>query len=101
MSVAPVETEVYINGYYAGLADDFDGLFQRLYVPAGEHEIELRLEGYQSFGVKVYVSPGDTREITHRMRPLPPGETMAPMSPSRAERTTPSPAAIAASFSML
>jgi hypothetical protein len=65
--VRPVETQVYVNGYYAGVADDFDGVFQRLYLPAGGHEIEFRLEGYQSFRTKIYMQAGDTREITHQM----------------------------------
>jgi hypothetical protein len=76
--VKPVETAVYVNGYYAGIADDFDGVFQRLYVPAGNHDIELRLDGYEPFEQKIYIAPGDTLEITHLMRPLGPSEAAAP-----------------------
>jgi hypothetical protein len=82
--VKPVETEVYVNGYYAGLADDFDGVFQRLYVPAGHHAIELHLSGYRSHRLKVYTSPGDTLEIAHQMDPLRPGESSEPVSPPQA-----------------
>jgi hypothetical protein len=81
--VTPVETEVYLNGYYAGLADDFDGVFQRLYVPAGEHEIELHLEGYRTFRQRIYASPGDTLDLTHRMVPLASGEVPGPPEPPR------------------
>src|SRR5262249_50111827 len=35
--VKPKEAEVYIDGYYAGIVDDFDGVFQRLHVEPGEH----------------------------------------------------------------
>jgi hypothetical protein len=77
--VTPVETEVYIDGYYAGVADDFDGIFQRLYVPAGNHEIELRLDGYESFEQKIYVARGDTLEIRHQMRPLRANESAGPL----------------------
>ena len=76
--VKPVETEVYVNGYYAGIADDFDGIFQRLYLPSGQHTISLRLAGYRSFEQKVYVGPGDTFELTHQMQPLRSGESNAP-----------------------
>jgi hypothetical protein len=80
--VKPVETEVWVNGYFAGIADDFDGIFQRLYLPYGEHEIELHLDGYETFRRKLYVGPGDTREIVHDMRPLAPGESSSePVSP--------------------
>lgn len=72
--VKPVETQVYINGYYAGIVDDFDGVFQRLYLPAGQHELELHLDGYRSYRQRLYVAPGDTLEIAHQMQPLGPGE---------------------------
>lgn len=76
--VRPAEAQVYINGYYAGIADDFDGVFQRLYLPAGEHHLELRLDGYESFGQNVYVALGDTLDIRHQMTRLAPGKTAAP-----------------------
>jgi hypothetical protein len=72
--VRPVETQVYVNGYYAGIVDDFDGVFQRLYLPAGQHEIALYLDGYRSYRQKVYIGPGDTLEISHQMEPLRAGE---------------------------
>jgi hypothetical protein len=80
--VKPVDTEVYLNGYYAGIVDDFDGILQRLYLPAGQHHLELRLEGYASFRRDVYIGPGDTLDIVHDMRPVPMGEhSGAPPAP--------------------
>ncbi len=84
LKVRPVETEVYINGYYAGIVDDFDGVFQRLYLPAGEHQVALRLAGYQTFVVPVRVPPGDTLDITHQMRRLGTGEQALPPPTPRA-----------------
>ena len=81
--VRPVETQVHINGYFAGIVDDFDGVFQRLYLPAGQHEIELRLDGYRTYRQKLYAGPGDTLEITHQMQPLGPGELNDPVSSPR------------------
>jgi len=75
--VKPVETEVYVNGYFAGLVDDFDGVFQRLYLPSGEHEIQFRLDGYETWEQRLYLQPGDTRDVVHQMRRLNPGETPA------------------------
>ena len=37
--VTPRQAEVFIDGYYAGIVDDFDGMFQRLRVEPGQHEI--------------------------------------------------------------
>src|SRR3954466_1797342 len=35
--VKPKEASVYIDGYFAGKVDEFDGTFQRLHVTPGEH----------------------------------------------------------------
>lgn len=75
--VQPRETEVYVNGYYAGLVDDFDGVFQRLYLPAGEYQIELRLAGHVPFSQRVFIRPGATLDVTHTMLRLPAGQTDA------------------------
>jgi hypothetical protein len=78
VQVEPVETEVYVDGYFAGIADDFDGFFQRLRLPPGEHEIQLTLEGYRSMKENIYLSAGSTYRLRHQMEPLGPGETAAP-----------------------
>jgi hypothetical protein len=38
-------TEVYVDGTYAGVVDDFDGVFERLGLEPGAHEIEIRTAG--------------------------------------------------------
>jgi hypothetical protein len=65
--VDPSEARVYVDGYYAGTVDDFDGLFQRLHLPPGRHEITLKLEGYQTHRIKVYVAPGRTLKLHYEM----------------------------------
>lgn len=65
--VDPDQTRVYVDGYYAGVADDFDGLFQRLYVAPGRHEITLKLEGYRSHRMRVYVPYDGTLKIHYDM----------------------------------
>ena len=61
--VDPSEARVYVDGYYAGTVDDFDGLFQRLHVSPGRHEIALKLEGYKTHRAKVYVAPDSTVKL--------------------------------------
>ena len=46
--VTPRQAEVFVDGYYAGIVDDFDGMFQRLRVEPGQHEITLYLDGYRT-----------------------------------------------------
>lgn len=65
--VDPAEARVYVDGYYAGTVDDFDGLFQRLNLSPGRHEIALKLEGYKTHRVKIYVAPESTVKLSYDM----------------------------------
>jgi hypothetical protein len=65
--VEPRDTRVYVDGYYAGIADDFDGIFQRLNLAPGRHDVSLRLDGYRTHNVKVYVPYDGTLKLHHRM----------------------------------
>lgn len=78
LQVEPKETEVFIDGYWAGTVDDFDGFFQRLHLEPGEHEVELYLAGHRSLRQKVYLQPSGTFRIRHTMAPLGPGEAADP-----------------------
>ena len=59
---------MYVDGYYAGVVDDFDGLFQRLNTSPGRHEITLKLEGYTAHRVKVYVAPDSTLKLRYDLQ---------------------------------
>ena len=78
LDVKPKEAEVYVDGYYAGVVDDFDGTFQRLRVEPGEHEIELWLDGYRTVKQKVYLTPDNTFKIKYQMERLAAGEAPEP-----------------------
>jgi hypothetical protein len=78
LEVKPKEAEVYVDGYYAGIVDDFDGAFQRLRVEPGEHEIELYLAGYRTVRQKLYLTPDNTSRIKYAMERLGPGEQPEP-----------------------
>jgi PEGA domain len=66
--VDPSEARVYVDGYYAGTVDDFDGLFQRLRLSPGRHEIALKLEGYKTHRVRVYLTPDRTLKLSYEMQ---------------------------------
>jgi hypothetical protein len=74
LQVTQRETEVFVDGYYAGTVDSFDGTFQRLHVQPGDHDLELFLPGHRSYQQKVYLQPGKTFNVRHTMEPLGPGE---------------------------
>jgi archaellum component FlaG (FlaF/FlaG flagellin family) len=81
----PSDARVYVDGYYAGVVDDFDGLFQRLHLAPGRHEISLKLGGYKTHRVRVYVGSGSTLKIDHEMEEGA-GETYQDLAPDAAGR---------------
>ncbi len=72
------DAEVYVDGYYAGIVDDFDGTFQRLRATTGGHQIVVRLEGFHSIREDVYLAPDATHRIRRTLQPLGPGEQTEP-----------------------
>ena len=72
--VTPRQAEVFVDGYYAGIVDDFDGMFQRLRLEPGQHEIILYLDGYQPSRQRVYLVRDRTFKVRLEMEPLAPGE---------------------------
>ena len=70
VQVTPREAEVYIDGYLAGTVDDFDGIFQRLRVPYGEHAISVYREGYRTITEKMLFRPYESYHIKQSMEPL-------------------------------
>lgn len=65
--VEPNKARVYVDGYYAGIADDYDGIFQRLAVSPGRHDITLKLEGYKSHTFRVYANRDQTLKLRFDM----------------------------------
>ena len=62
---APREAQVFADGYYVGIVNDFDGVFQHLNLEAGPHRIELRMPGYDAaVTFDVYIQAG--RTVTFR-----------------------------------
>jgi hypothetical protein len=58
--------------------DDFDGFFQRLPLPPGEHEVVLYMPGYRTTRQKLYLSPAKSFKLRYNMEPLAAGETAEP-----------------------
>jgi len=60
---APRDAQVFVDGYYAGIVDDFDGPFQRLELEPGAHQIEIRGPGLPPLHYDVNIQPGQTLTI--------------------------------------
>ena len=82
IDVEPREAQVFVDGYYAGLVDEFDGIFQRLRVEPGGRTITLFLEGYRTEEQHLYLRPNTDQRIRLTMRPLAPGEQSVPPVPA-------------------
>jgi hypothetical protein len=75
---APREAEVYVDGYYTGVVDDFDGTLQRLRVPPGEHELTIYLEGFKSTRQMILFRPRASYKINATLEKLASGEPNEP-----------------------
>ncbi len=58
------DAEVFVDGYFVGSVDDFDGRLQQANLESGPHHIEIQKEGFESISFDVNVEPG--RTITYR-----------------------------------
>jgi hypothetical protein len=64
LKIKPKEAEVYVDGYYVGIVDEFDGVFQKLHIETGPHRIEIRAPGYEplTFDVRIVADHKTTYE---------------------------------------
>jgi hypothetical protein len=69
LHVRPRGAAVYVDGYYAGIVDDFDGVFQRLTLDVGPHEIEIEAPGFEPQVFNVYVDPTRTVDLRGDLYP--------------------------------
>lgn len=60
LKIDPKDAEVYVDGFYVGRVDSFDGSFQKLELDAGTHRIELKATGYAPEQFEVVITPGET-----------------------------------------
>lgn len=68
LKVKPRQAEVFVDGYFAGAVDDYDGAFQRLRLEPGPHRVEVRLDGYEPLSFDVRILPDRTITYKGEMR---------------------------------
>ena len=64
LDVSPRHAQVFVDGYYAGTVDDFDGAFQSLKLASGAYRIEISAPGYETLVFDVRIDPG--RDVRYR-----------------------------------
>jgi hypothetical protein len=71
LKIRPRDAQVFVDGYYAGIVDDFDGVFQRLRIEAGPHRIEIRAPGFAPLTFDVRVRFDETTDLEGELQRLP------------------------------
>jgi hypothetical protein len=70
IKVKPREATVRVDGVVVGTVDDFDGLFQKLELREGRHQISLQLDGYEPLTFDVMITAGQTINYHGEMHKL-------------------------------
>src|SRR5438105_2161674 len=78
LEIKPREAQVYLDGYFVGIVDQFDGVFQRLDIPAGEHELTVYQPGYRSYRERALFRPGQGYHFKAILEPLAAGAPPEP-----------------------
>ena len=78
LEVRPKEAQVYVDGYYAGIVDDFNGVFQRLHIRPGRHELAIYLPGFRTVRQNLYLTAGQDSKVRFDLVALGPGEQNEP-----------------------
>jgi hypothetical protein len=82
LDVTPKDAQVYVDRYYAGVVDDYDGVFQHLSLLSGAHLVEIRKTGYRSLAIELNLYPGES--ITYRRVMEPSTDALESCSPASA-----------------
>ena len=67
LKVKPRDAEVFVDGYYVGLVDHFDGFAQRLRLEEGTYQIEISHPDYLPIDLDVLIVSGETVTFEERM----------------------------------
>jgi hypothetical protein len=89
LEVKPRDAQVFVDGYFVGQVDQFDGVFQRLDLPTGEHEIAVYLKGYRPYRQRTLFRPGESYHFKAILEPLPAGTPDEPQPQPSADRPDP------------
>jgi PEGA domain-containing protein len=60
LKIKPRDAKVYIDGYFVGTVDSFDGMFQKLDIDSGAHQVEIKADGYEPLTFEVLLTPRET-----------------------------------------
>ncbi|MDA8016626.1 MAG: PEGA domain-containing protein [Thermoanaerobaculia bacterium] len=68
LDVRPEKAEIYLDGQYIGIADEYDGFPSYLWLEKGTYDLAIYAEGYETLFRQVSIYPGIVIDIEDRMR---------------------------------
>ena len=85
LDVRPGTAQVFVDGFYVGTVDDVNASGRGLFIEAGPHRVEVRLDGFETTTFDVRIAPNQTTAYRHtlakiqdRVEPAPPPVRGAP-----------------------
>ena len=84
LQVQPPNAQLFVDGYYVGMPEDFDGVRGELQLEPGPHKIELIAPGYQNATFNVRIAANQIVRYEHAMKPAaaaPPPSPAPPIVP--------------------
>ena len=69
LNVKPKDTQVYLNGKYIGVTDNFDGVPRALWLKEGTYEMIFYLDGYATVVREFTIHPGVVIDVKQRLSP--------------------------------
>ena len=70
LKIKPRDAQVFVDGYYVGVVDDFDGVFQKVHLPSGPHRIEVRAPGSETLTFEVQIRFDETTKYEGNLQPI-------------------------------
>ena len=89
LTSVPDMAQVYVDGYYVGLAEEFGQRGRAINLDAGAHQVELRAPGYETLTFRVVIEPNDLVRYRGEMQPTAtkPAAVTTPPQPTAVTRS--------------
>ena len=71
LRVSPRHAQVFVDGYFAGEVDDYDGIAQSLRLESGPYHIEIVAPGYETLEFDIRMTPGQKISYRGELRRIP------------------------------
>jgi len=75
LDVSPERAEIWVDGRMVGVADDFDGFPEYLWLEKGTYDVAIYLDGFKTLARQYSIYPGLVIDVEDRLEP---GEAIHP-----------------------